>query len=102
MTAPTLLGISITAFVVIGGGLLVNASLNPPVSSFDSAMERLERQLLPSISVESAMPPASSASTEAPLPLAERLPQTTAFPLYGAPADQIDHSGSSLRVEIVS
>ena len=102
MTTPTLIGISITAVAVISGGVLVNASLNPPVSSFDSAMERLERRLLPSISVESAMPPASSASAEAPLPLAERLPQAAAFPLYGAPADQIDHSGSSLRVEIVS
>jgi hypothetical protein len=91
-----------TAAVVIGGGVLVNAALNPPVSSFDSAMERLERRLLPSISVESAMPPASIASAEAPLPLAERLPQAAAFPVYGAPADAIDHSGSTLRVEIVS
>ena len=84
---------SITAVVVIGGGVLVNDALNPPVGCFESAMERLERRLLPSISVESA---------EAPLPLAERLPQAAAYPLYGAPADAIDHSGSSLRVEIVS
>ena len=48
MTPPTLVGISMTAVVVvIGGGVLVNTALNPPVNSFDSAMVRLERRLLP-------------------------------------------------------
>ena len=101
MTARLLLRLSISA-AVIGGGVLVNAALNPPVTSFDSAMERLERRLLPSISVESALTPAALASAEAPLPPAERLPQAAAFPLHGSPADGITPSGSTLRVEIVS
>jgi Ca-activated chloride channel family protein len=101
MTARSLLGLTM-AVAVIGGGVLVNAALNPPVTSFDSAMERLERRLLPSISVESAMTPSALVSAEAPLPLAERLPQAAAFPLHGAPADGIDPSGRTLRVEIVS
>lgn len=101
MTARLLLRLSISA-AVIGGGVLVNAALNPPVTSFDSAMERLERRLLPSISVESALTPAALASAEAPLPPADRLPQAAAFPLHGSPADGITPSGSTLRVEIVS
>jgi len=102
MTPPTLVGISMTAVVVIGGGVLVNTALNPPVNSFDSAMVRLERRLLPSITVESAMSPAALASGVAPLPMAERLPQAAAFPLHGSPAGDITHSGNTLRVEIVS
>ena len=102
MTRPNLVGISMTVVVVIGGGVLVNTALNPPVTSFDSAMVRLERHLLPSISVESAMPPSAITIAEAPLPLAERLPLAAAFPLYGAPADGVDQRGSTLRVEIVS
>ena len=102
MTPPTLVGISMTAVVVIGGGVLVNTALNPPVNSFDSAMVRLERRLLPSITVESAMSPAALASGVAPLPMAERLPQAAAFPLHGSPAGGITHSGNTLRVEIVS
>jgi Ca-activated chloride channel family protein len=101
MTARSLLRLSIAA-AVIGGGVLVNAALNPPVTSFDSAMERLERRLLPSISVESAMTHSPLASTEAPLPPAELLPQAAAFPLHGAPADANTPGGSTLRVEIVS
>jgi Ca-activated chloride channel family protein len=91
-----------TAVVVIGGGVLVNTALNPPVNSFDSAMVRLERRLLPSITVESAMSPAALASAVAPLPLAERLPQAAAFPLHGSPAGGMTLSGNTLRVEIVS
>ena len=102
MKTPTLAGVSVTAVVVIGAGMLVNSALKPPVNSFDSAMVRLERGLLPSISVESAMPPSAISRAEAPLPLAERLPQATAFPVHGAPADGIEQSGSTLRVEIVS
>jgi Ca-activated chloride channel family protein len=102
MTTPTLVGISMTAVVVIGGGVLVNTALNPPVNSFDSAMVRLERRLLPSITVESAMSPAALASAVAPLPLAERLPQAAAFPLHGSPAGGMTLSGNTLRVEIVS
>ncbi|MFM7360876.1 MAG: VWA domain-containing protein [Cyanobium sp.] len=101
MKTPSLLGLSI-ASVVIGGGVLANSALNPPVTSFDSAMERLERRLLPSITVDSAMTPATLGSAEAPLPLAERLPQAAAFPLHGAPAEAITPRGGSLRVEIVS
>jgi Ca-activated chloride channel family protein len=100
MTSQNLLGLSLAA--VIGGGVLANAVLNPPVTSIDSAMERLERQLLPSISVESDVSPFSLASSEQTLPLAERLPPAAAFPLHGAPADGVDRSGSTLRVEIVS
>ena len=102
MTPPTLVGISMTAVVVIGGGVLVNTALNPPVNSFDSAMVRLERRLLPSITVESAMSPAALASGVAPLPMAERLPQAAAFPLHGSPAGGMTLSGNTLRVEIVS
>jgi hypothetical protein len=91
----TLAGIGPAIAAVIGGGVLVNAAKNPPGNSFVSAMQRLERRLLASISVESAMPP--YASCEALLALAERLPQATAFPLHGAPADGVDHSGSTLR-----
>lgn len=91
-----------TVVVVIGGGVLVNTALNPPVNSFDSAMVRLERRLLPSITVESAMSPAALASAVAPLPLAERLPQAAAFPLHGSPAGGMTLSGNTLRVEIVS
>lgn len=99
MTARTLVVLSIAA--VVGGGALVNGALDLPVSSFDSAMERLERRLLPAITVENAVQPVSLASAEATVPLAERLPQAAAFPLYGAPADEGDRHGS-LRVEIVS
>ena len=101
MTTRSLLGLSLVA-VVIGGGVLANATLNRPVNSFDSAMERLERHLLPSIAVRSAMAPFTLASAETPLPLAERLPEAAAFPLHGVPADAITPSGSTLRVEIVS
>jgi Ca-activated chloride channel family protein len=100
MTTDSLIGLSIAA--VIASGLLANSALNPPVTSFDSALNRLERRLLPSISVENAEPTSTFASAEAPLPLAERLPQAAAFPIFGDPADDIDHNGSTLRVEIVS
>ncbi|MFM7395124.1 MAG: hypothetical protein ACKO22_12370, partial [Cyanobium sp.] len=101
MTTRSLLGLSIAA-VVVGGGVLANTALNPPVTSFDSAMERLERRLLPSITVESALAPAALASAEAALPMAEQLPQAAAFTLHGAPADGITPSGNILRVEIAS
>ncbi|MFN7899526.1 MAG: VWA domain-containing protein [Synechococcaceae cyanobacterium] len=101
MTTRPLLGLSLAA-VAIGGGVLGYTALNPPVTSFDSALARLERRLLPSIALGSAMAPSSLASAEAPLPLAERLPQAEAFPVHGAPADANNPSGSTLRVEIVS
>jgi Ca-activated chloride channel family protein len=82
--------------------VLFSYAMNPPVTSFDSAMERLERRLLPSISVESAVQPASLASAETALPLAERLPKPADFPLHGVPDDGADRSSSTLRVEVVS
>lgn len=100
MITNSLLRLSIVA--VIGGGVLANAALNQPVNSFDSAMNQLERSLLPSITVESTEPTSNLASAVATQPLAERLPQAAAFPIYGAPSDDIDRSGSNLRVEIVS
>jgi hypothetical protein len=40
----TLIRIGLAIAAVIGGGVLVNAALNPPVNFFVSALERLERR----------------------------------------------------------
>jgi Ca-activated chloride channel family protein len=95
---------SLVIATAILGGLLSFGYANQPVNSFDSALTRLERRLLPGISIQddASAPVALANGGEPRLSLAERLPAAAAFPLHGAGPDGDGPSAGRLRVEIVS
>lgn len=86
------------------GGAMAYAVTNLPVTSFDSAVMRLEGRLLPAITMgeESPTPMTVSSPSESELKLADRLPPSSVYPLYGAGVDAPTPAAGTLRVEIVS
>ena len=89
--------------LLAGMGWLGRQLIDPPVTSAEGALQRLERQLIPAIALD---PPLEGAPWGAPSPATavapeEALPSVDAFPLYGGPTQPLDPAGT-LRVEIVS
>jgi Ca-activated chloride channel family protein len=83
------------------GACSLGGLLSPPINSFQSALEHLERDLLPTIKVANPDSTLGSGRQRALPPLAESLPSAEAFPLSGADP-QRPASAELLRLEIVS
>jgi Ca-activated chloride channel family protein len=97
------------SFLLLSGVLLLSGPglvgcrwIQPTVTSADSALAKLEHELLPGIVIDAASPPSIGRSAVgAPMTLADALPGPEAYPLQGALAPRSDPAGT-LRVEIVS
>jgi Ca-activated chloride channel family protein len=98
----------IKTILILVGSVFTFRMLQPvfrsPITSPEAALQRIERDMLPSIEVKipSGITMDPAVKTPAVVTVADRLPAVEAFPLYGADGLPQNPGPGVLRIEIVS